>query len=113
MTGCRLISDGWGDPGADPAEAWDRALPNELRLALAGGEPEEQVAADAVNPNHYRFPNGAEVINITEWLTSNGGQAVQYVARSTRLDGQNKGAQIEDLKKSLFFIQREIERLGG
>ena len=68
---------------------------------------------DPVNPNHYKFPSGAELVDITEWLTSNGGQAVQYIARSTRLDGQNKGEQVEDLKKSLFFIQREIERLGG
>lgn len=66
---------------------------------------------DPVSPNHYRFPGGAEVIQISEHLTSNGGQAVQYVARATRLDGQIKGNAIEDLEKSLFFIQREIDRL--
>lgn len=66
---------------------------------------------DPVSPNHYRFPGGAEVIQISEHLTSNGGQAVQYIARATRLDGQIKGNAIEDLEKSLFFIQREIDRL--
>lgn len=66
---------------------------------------------DPVSPNHYRFPGGAEVISISEHLTSNGGQAVQYIARATRLDGQIKGNAIEDLEKSLFFIQREIDRL--
>lgn len=66
---------------------------------------------DPVSPNHYRFPGGAEVIQISEHLTSNGGQAVQYVARATRFDGQIKGNAIEDLEKSLFFIQREIDRL--
>ncbi|MEU2002028.1 hypothetical protein ACH47B_13135 [Rhodococcus sp. NPDC019627] len=68
---------------------------------------------DPVSPNHYQFPNGAEVIHISEWLTSNAGQAVQYIARSCRLDGRNKGNTIEDLRKSLVFVQREIERLGG
>lgn len=66
---------------------------------------------DPVSPNHYRFPGGAEVIQISEHLTSNGGQAVQYVARATRLDGQIKGNAIEDLEKAAFFIQREIDRL--
>lgn len=75
------------------------------------GEIEKIEDNDPVSPNHYRFPGGAEVIQISEHLTSNGGQAVQYVARATRLDGQIKGNAIEDLEKSLFFIQREIDRL--
>lgn len=69
---------------------------------------------DPVSPSHYQgFSNGAEVIDITENLNSNGGQAVQYIARSTRLDGRNKGNPIEDLKKAAFFIQRELARQEG
>lgn len=68
--------------------------------------------SDPISPAHYQgFSRGAEVIDITENLTGNGAQAVQYVARSCRLDGANKDNQIEDLLKSLWFIQREIERL--
>lgn len=76
-------------------------------------KPVESASVDnnPVSPNHYRFPGGAEVIQISEHLTSNGGQAVQYVARATRLDGQIKGNAIEDLEKAAFFIQREIDRL--
>lgn len=67
---------------------------------------------DNTNPEHYRgFSNGAEVIDISENLTSNGAQAVQYIARSTRLDGNNKGDVIEDLRKAVWFVEREIERL--
>lgn len=67
---------------------------------------------DAVNhPPHYKFSNGAEVIDITENLTFNGGNAVKYLARSTRQDGQNKGNVLEDLRKSLWYVQREIERV--
>lgn len=69
------------------------------------------MSADAINPQHYQFSNGAQVIDITENLTSNGGQAVQYIARATRLDGQNKGDQVEDLTKAVWFIEREIIRL--
>lgn len=67
---------------------------------------------DTVNhPPHYKFSNGAEVIDITEHLTFNGGNAVKYVARSTRQDGQNKGNVLEDLRKARWYIDREIERI--
>lgn len=66
----------------------------------------------AIDPNHYKFGD-VEVRQISGHLTSFGGQALQYIARATRLDGDNKGDAIEDLKKSLRFIQWEIERLEG
>ena len=68
---------------------------------------------DPVSPNHYKFSNGTEVIDISENLTSNGGQIVQYVARATRLDGKVKGKPVEDLRKARFFLDREIARLDG
>jgi hypothetical protein len=68
---------------------------------------------NAIDPGHYKgFSNGAQVIDISENLTSNAGQAVQYIARSCRLDGANKGDQIEDLTKAAWFIARELERLA-
>lgn len=75
--------------------------------------------SDPVNPDHYRsFSNGAEVIDIAEHLTSNGGQAIQYVVRATRMPlARRKGADtdywIEDLLKASWFIDREITRLNG
>lgn len=74
--------------------------------------------SDAINPNHYKgFSNGAEVIDITENLTFNAGNVVKYGARAGRLDENlNKNDQegrIEDLKKSRWYADREIERLGG
>lgn len=68
------------------------------------------VGDTATDPNHYKFGD-VEVRQISGHLTSFGGQALQYIARATRLDGNNKGDAIEDLKKSLRFIQWEIERL--
>lgn len=68
---------------------------------------------DAINPSYYKdgWSNGAELIDITENLNCNGAQAVQYIARSTRLDGKNKGNPAEDLRKAGWFINREITRL--
>ena len=68
---------------------------------------------DNINPKHYKgMSNGAEVIDITENLTGNGAQAVQYIARATRLDGHNKGDRLEDLNKAVWFCNREIMRIG-
>ena len=66
----------------------------------------------AINPNHYKgMSNGAEVIDITENLTFNAGNAVKYLARACRLDGQNKGNVTEDLRKAMWYVRRELERL--
>ena len=68
--------------------------------------------ADPINPQHYQgFSNGAEVIDITENLTFNAGNAVKYLARAGRTDGHNKGAILEDLRKARWYADREIERL--
>lgn len=68
---------------------------------------------DNVNaPSYYVMPDGTETISLTRWLTSNGGQAVQYIARATRSDGVFKGSRVEDLRKSIVFIQNEIDRLS-
>lgn len=70
---------------------------------------------DPVNhPQHYRgFSNGAEVIDITENLTFNTGNACKYAARAGRIDGQNKGNVREDLEKAIWYLNRELDRIGG
>ncbi|AST15208.1 hypothetical protein SEA_APPLECLOUD_42 [Rhodococcus phage AppleCloud] len=66
---------------------------------------------DAINPDVYQgFSNGAQMIDITENLNGNGAQAVQYIGRSTRLDGVVKGDPIEDLTKAKWFVERELAR---
>lgn len=74
--------------------------------------------SDAINPNHYKgFSNGAEVIDISENLVSNASHAFNYVARAGRADGYTKSqdveGKIEDYTKAVWFIDREIERIGG
>jgi len=69
----------------------------------------------ALNPGHYRnFSNGAEVIDIRENLTSNAGDAVKYLARSSHLDAAlHKGSDQQDLGKALWYTAREIHRRFG
>lgn len=63
--------------------------------------------------SYYDFPGGVEVRQISAHLTGFGAQALQYVARATRLDGKNKGDVVSDLTKAIDFIRWEIERLQG
>ena len=64
-----------------------------------------------LSPNVYQFPNGVEVKDISAHLTSFGGQAVQYIARATRLDGVVKGLPIQDLYKAIELLKWEAERM--
>lgn len=68
---------------------------------------------DPVNrPSHYAkgWSNGAEVIDITENLNFNRGNAVKYIARAGRKDPLRT---VEDLKKARWYIDRELKRLGS
>lgn len=64
---------------------------------------------DQINPDHYRFPNGEEVIGITEQLSFNLGNVVKYVARAGR---KPEASVLTDLSKALWYLEREISRLG-
>jgi hypothetical protein len=61
------------------------------------------------HPNHYR-PGIYEAINvINAWkLNFSLGNAVKYICRAGHKDPNRE---IEDLKKALFYIQSEIERI--
>lgn len=66
-----------------------------------------------INPEHYQnFSNNTEVIDITENLSFNAGNAVKYLARAARTDGQTKHENpITDLRKAKWYVEREIDRL--
>jgi translation elongation factor EF-1alpha len=62
--------------------------------------------SDPVNsPSHYN-QYGVQVIEITEHLNFNKGNVVKYVCRSAF-----KGAEIQDLEKARWYLDREIARL--
>ena len=83
----------------------------ELVQAADVAQEEANEASDAINPAHYQgFSNGAQVIDITENLNFNRGNAVKYLARAGAKD---PAKEIEDLEKSLWYTQRELDRLKG
>lgn len=64
---------------------------------------------DPVNhPRHYTQYKGLEIIDLTEQMNFNLGNAVKYIARAGFKDADKT---IEDLEKAVWYTQREIERL--
>jgi Protein of unknwon function (DUF3310) len=64
---------------------------------------------DEVNhPAHYRLANGAQVIDVTENLSFNRGNAVKYICRAGNKDGTDE---LTDLHKARWYLNREIDRV--
>lgn len=65
---------------------------------------------DMVNhPKHYTSdPSGVECIEIVRHRNYNIGNAIKYLWRAGL---KNEDTQIEDLRKAIFYINDEIERL--
>jgi len=65
--------------------------------------------ADAVNhPPHYTsHPSGIEAIQVTEHMGFCLGNAMKYIWRADL-----KNDAIEDLRKAIWYIEREIQRRG-
>lgn len=63
---------------------------------------------DPVNhPSHYtNHPSGIECIQITEHMNFNLGNAVKYIWRFGLKDSST-----EDLKKAIWYLNREISRV--
>lgn len=67
------------------------------------------MANDEINhPAHYTAYEGLEVIQLTEQMNFNRGNAVKYIARAGL---KSYDTEIQDLKKALWYIQREIDRV--
>lgn len=69
-------------------------------------EKETKVKDTINNPEHYtQHPSGVECIQIVEHMGFNLGNAIKYVWRADL-----KGNATEDLKKAMWYINRELER---
>ena len=69
-----------------------------------------QSSSDTVNhPSHYTSYKGIEVIQLTEQMNFNRGNAVKYIARAGL---KTPETELEDLEKALWYIKREIERIA-
>lgn len=65
---------------------------------------------DPVNhPKHYtNHPSGIECIQVTEHMSFCIGNAIKYLWRADL-----KGSSTEDMRKAIWYIQREIEKRDG
>ena len=61
------------------------------------------------SPAHYTSgPSGIQAIQITRWRNFNIGNALKYLWRNGLKDSE---AQIQDLRKAIWYIEDEISRL--
>lgn len=77
----------------------------------------EKLKIDNVNhPPHYNTdPSGVECITITRHRNFNIGNAIKYLWRQGLKEEQGKEKkekQIEDLKKAIWYIEDEIQRIS-
>lgn len=64
---------------------------------------------DPVNhPSHYNQYNGIEVIQLTEQMNFNRGNAVKYICRAGFKAPEKE---LEDLRKARWYLDREIDRV--
>jgi len=65
---------------------------------------------DVINhPKHYvSDPSGVECIQITEHRNFTIGNAIKYLWRAGLKDGSSN---VQDLKKAIWYINREIDRI--
>lgn len=69
---------------------------------------EPTTVIDPLNPEYYRFGN-TQVIDIVKHLSFCRGNAIKYLARAGAKD---KETELQDLKKALWYIQQEIDRVN-
>jgi len=69
---------------------------------------EENKMSDPVeHPEHYTsHPSGIECLQITEHMNFCLGNAIKYIWRA-----DVKGNKVQDLKKAIFYLEREIRRV--
>jgi len=61
------------------------------------------------HPRHYNLhPSGIECIDVIQWMTFNVGTAMKYQWRAGLKPGADN---ITDLRKAIWFLNQEIERL--
>lgn len=82
----------------------------------AGGESRNGKAEQVAHPSHYAWLKdlcGVEPLDICRHLDFNTGNAIKYLLRKDKVDGNKTKTEkrIEDLRKAVFYIQDEIKLL--
>ena len=56
------------------------------------------------NPKHYQHPSGIEPIDLIVHESFCCGNAIKYILRH-----QKKGKPVEDLKKAIWYLNKQLE----
>ncbi len=106
-SGFWCLGSDWQFEPIDPPEPMPAAIKAAMDVEDVRVVAAIQCRADPVNhPKHYNsHPSGVECITVVEHMSFNIGNAVKYLWRADL-----KGSTIEDLRKSIWYIQREIDR---
>jgi hypothetical protein len=77
------------------------------RAAMENAEAERNGVeySDSINPDHYKWIKGVECYEVTSHFNFNLGNAIKYIWRCNY-----KGSKVEDLKKAIWYLQKEIEK---
>lgn len=79
----------------------------DIDYAIAFLKTQTADASPVDHPKHYNsHPSGVECIDVVEWMSFNVGNAIKYIWRH-----RDKGQPIEDLRKAVWYINREIQRM--
>lgn len=95
--------------GFDAQAYVDRTATDGVEAVYAKAREQAQLRAEenynlVESPDHYRFPGGAQVIDITKHLGFLEGNIIKYVARAGR-----KGDRKEDLLKAKKYLEWALE----
>ena len=82
------------------------------------GKAENGNAEQVYHPSHYAWLKdlcGVEPLDICRHLDFNTGNAIKYLLRKDKVDGNKTKTEkrIEDLHKAIFYINDEINKLNG
>ena len=82
------------------------------------GKAENENAEQVYHPSHYAWLKdlcGVEPLDICRHLDFNTGNAIKYLLRKDKVDGNKTKTEkrIEDLHKAIFYINDEINKLNG
>jgi hypothetical protein len=89
-----------------PFGGWIQHSDDTVTLNVVDGGAKITVLEQVNHPKHYTsHPSGVECIQITEHMGFNLGNAIKYIWRA-----DEKGRDVEDMHKAIWYINREISK---
>lgn len=88
------------------------------KVSVFANESASEKSEQVSHPSHYAWLKdlcGVEPLDICRHLDFNTGNAIKYLLRKDKVDGNKTKTEkrIEDLRKAIFYINDEINKLNG